>query len=106
MGLISRVSSRTYRSMVVYEKILEYPEPISDELFQREHLAKHVPCIIRNCSRNLKIQRWSMDYIQEKCGENEVFCRWQTNNEKYAAGVEYQVRKTSVGQYKWLKIYK
>ena len=84
--------------MVNYEKITEYPEPISAELFKTEHLAKHKPCIIRNCSKELKIQKWSIDYIQEKCGANEVFCRWQTNNDKYQSGVEYQVRKTTVGQ--------
>lgn len=85
--------------MVKYQKIIEYPEPIPVEHFKTEHLAKHKPCIIRNCSRELKIQKWNIDYIQEKCGENEVFCRWQTNNDKYQSGVEYQVRKTTVGQY-------
>ena len=84
--------------MVNYEQIIEYPEPISEEIFKREHLAKHKPCIIRNCTKDLKIQKWNVDYIQEKCGDNEVFCRWQTDNEKYKSGVEYQVRKTTVGE--------
>ena len=85
--------------MVKYQKIIEYPEPIPDEVFQKEHLRKHQPCIIRNCSKNLKIQRWTIDYIKEKCGSNQVFCRWKTDSDKYKSGIEYQVRKTTVGEY-------
>ena len=90
--------------MVKYTQIKVYDEPITEQTFLAEHLSLHRPCIIRKCTENLKIQKWSIDYIHEKCGDNEVFCRWQTDNAKYQSGTEYQVRKTTVNELRGLKI--
>jgi len=85
--------------MVRYQKIIVYDAPPSMECFKKEHLLPHVPCIIRGCTVGLKIQKWDLQYIEEKCGDNKVFCRSQTNCDKYKSGVEYSVRQTTVKEY-------
>ena len=84
-----------------FEPIQEYPHPdnLSLKDFNKNHLLTHKPCIIRNCLNNLSIDNWTLNYINQKCGDNLVNVRYGTNSEEYRNGTTYSLKQIKLCKY-------
>merc|ERR1711976_736477 len=80
-------------------QVYDSPECLSDEQFRKDHLYQHIPCIIRNCTTKLKINKWNLNYISHKCGHNDIFVRSETNKPEYKNGTQYKSKKIKLEKY-------
>ncbi|RNA34517.1 amiloride-sensitive sodium channel subunit beta [Brachionus plicatilis] len=66
------------------------------EYFMNNYLSKSKPLIF-DCGEAFK--NWSLEYLNEKCGQNRVFVRRNTMHESYKMGKAYNVQEIKFETY-------
>ncbi|CAF1048344.1 unnamed protein product, partial [Brachionus calyciflorus] len=73
------------------------------EDFINNYLCKSRPLVIRNALRifdcGTAFERWCLDYLLSKCGQNRVFVRRNTLDENYKMGKAYNVQEIDFKTY-------
>ena len=84
----------------MYEPIDDHEySDLSEQEFIDKYLLPHKPCVVRNATSNLPCQNWTLKYLLNKCGENNVVTRTETNCENYKNGTEYKSKNISFKTY-------
>ena len=73
------------------------------ETFLIKYLRNNKPLVIRNALKKFDCgsayQNWSLDYLNEKCGDNQVYVRRNTMQDGYKTGKAYQVQSITFKSY-------
>merc|ERR550539_1404551 len=98
--MINDIETEYATSETKANKLTFFPiEEIDINEFNNNHIeyyfkSSYKPVIIRNGANHFPaIKRWKTDfnYLISKCGDNEVYCRTETDNPLYRNGQKYKI---------------
>nr|XP_002129532.1 jmjC domain-containing protein 5 [Ciona intestinalis] len=67
--------------------------------FEESYLRKGKPVVITAGLDGLACSKWSIDYLLERVGLNNVTVRGRTNSDEYKVGKQYIIRETTFREY-------
>jgi hypothetical protein len=71
--------------------------------FRHNYLKANRPLVIRNALRTFDcgtaFANWSLDYLKDKCGSNDVYVRRNTLSNEYKTGRAYMVQESKFSAY-------
>lgn len=88
-----------YSGTIKEKDVIRLSTPPSVDEFVNKYLIPGVPVVIENGFKNWKANEWTIDYLDKKCGDNNVHVRKFTRSSDYRSGKKYGIEEMSFSSY-------